>query len=384
MQHSTLIGGSIASRRLNCPGSYQEQLRAPPGTTSAYAEEGTKRHDQMAYWLEHPKVKLQSLPNVTTEDIAALEIAEQALYELEQYHGGNFEILEQDWQVEFPGVPGAFGTLDIIEASPTHIIVADFKFGAGVQVSAENDDGTPNDQLMFYTCGVPKKWIGKRAIVLAIIQPTFEPAYTFTIVTPEQLKAFEARIKRAVIAALGHNPKRVRGEWCRFAPCKATCALWTGPLLDLTAIGKPTQTAHPDIKAWGEYLANAKRLVDSAIMYKGAIDAALLEHLKNGHSAPGFALKPNRTTRKWLEDVKHVAKVLTKLGLKEHEIWQHKIQTFQVVDAAAKKRGVEIPDSLRPKPESTELVLTSEDDPQKVNVQEQASLFRERMKALVK
>jgi hypothetical protein len=386
--HSSLLGGSIASRRLHCPASFREQLRAPPGTTSVYAEEGTRRHEMMAYWLANPDSDLFTLTvdgrAITADDIAALETAEDALHAFELYHGGGFQIIEQELQVQFPGVPGAFGTLDLVIGSLTHIAVIDFKFGAGVQVTAANERGEPNAQLMFYACGLPKKWIGGRTLVLAIIQPTFEPHMTHVVITPEQLKAFEELMQGAVAEALSHDPPRARGDWCRFAPCKVTCSLWTGPLLDLTAVGRPPVRDTRDHDEWGEYLANAKRLVDSAVMYQKQIDAALIDHLKAGYRAPGFALKPARTVRKWLDDVKHVAKALKKLGLKDAEIWQHKIQTFQVVDAAAKRRGKTVPDSLRPKPESTELALTSEDDPARINVGEQAALFRDRLKALIK
>jgi len=388
MQHSALLGGSIASRRKNCPASFQEQLRAPPGSTSVYAEEGTHRHNAMAYWLAYPDIKLTEVTIdgrvVTSEDAAALMLAEDALHVFEQHYGGGFDILEQEMSVPFPGVPGAFGTLDLVLGSDTHIAVIDFKFGAGVQVAAQNGHGEPNEQLMFYACGLPKKWIGDRTLVLAIIQPTFEPPLTHVVVTLDQLKAFEKTMHKAVTEALSHDPPRARGEWCRFAPCKVTCPLWTGPLLDLSALGQPKREDHRREEDWGAFLANAKRLLDNALMYQKQIDAALIDHLKVGLPAPGFALKPARTVRRWLDDTTYVAKALKKLGLKDAEIWQHKIQTFAVVDAAAKRRGKTVPDSLRPKPESTELALTSEDDPARIDVQARRDLFAKQLKALAK
>ena len=124
------------------------------------------------------------------------------------------------------------------------------------------------------------------------------------------------------------NPPRKRGDWCRFAPCRATCRLWTGPLLDLTAIGRPPQTPTASNADWGIFLANAKRLVDSALQYQKEIDAALMEHLKGGGIAPGFALKQQVKNRKWLDDADLVAAQLKKLGLSDDKIWQKKLQTF--------------------------------------------------------
>src|SRR4029077_1046779 len=108
--------------------------------------------------------------------------------------------------------------------------------------------------------------------------------------------------------------------------------------LDLTAIGRPPVT--PTANDWGVFLANAKRLVDSALQYQKEIDAALMEHLKGGGLAPGFALKQMVKNRKWLEDADVVAAALKKLGLSDDKIWQKKLQTFAVVDAAAKRLRV--------------------------------------------
>jgi hypothetical protein len=70
------------------------------------------------------------------------------------------------------------------------------------------------------------------------------------------------------------------------------------------------------------------------------------------------------------------------LGLSDDQIWQKKLQTFAVVDAAAKKLRVTVPDNLRPRPESTDLTLTYEGDPSAVDVGKLTAEFSAALKQL--
>lgn len=384
--HSVLVGGSIAERRIKCPASFTEQLKAPPGTTSDYAEHGTAMHEAMAHWLRNPDEDLVGLifndHIVTEEDVdTLLTPAWDALVDLQEKYGGGFRVTHLEKQVRFPGIAGAFGTADAILQSPTHFILADFKFGAGVFVPATYPDGEINSQLLFYLAGAASM-AKKREMVVAIIQPAFPPGLDHAVVTKQNLVDFETKIHHALALATSPNPPRSRGEHCRFASCKLTCKEWTGPLLNLSAIGRPPVTLPPN-QDWGVWLSIAKRLVDSAIQYQKEIDAALLEHLKGGGSAPGFALKPQVKNRKWLEDVGLVAKQLKRLGLPEDKIWQKKLQTFAVVDATAKKLGVTVPEELRPRPQSNgDLVLTYEGDPNAIDHKTIAVEFSAALKKL--
>ena len=55
-EHSSLVGGSTADRRINCPASYQLEQKVPKGIkekSSIYADEGTALHECMAYILRN-------------------------------------------------------------------------------------------------------------------------------------------------------------------------------------------------------------------------------------------------------------------------------------------------------------------------------------------
>jgi hypothetical protein len=383
--HSALVGGSIAKRRIECPASFQEALKAPQGGTSVYAEQGTAMHDAMAYWHNHPDADLEGMTFndivITAEHLETLLIpAWDAQVSLQELYGGGFKLTHQEIQVAFPGIPGAFGTIDTILESASHFLIVDYKFGAGVFVPTVDDLGDLNAQLLFYLAGAKHLAKGKK-LVIAIVQPAFPPGLTHAPVSDIQLAAFEIKLHEAVALSLSTKPPRARGEHCRFAPCKLTCPLWSGPLLDLSALGRPVQDKRTDVE-WGAFLASAKRFVDSALAYQKDIDSALMDHLKAGGTAPGFALKVQVKNRKWLDDTKVVANQLAALGLSDSEIWQHKLQTFAVTDAAAKRRRVTIPDSLRPRPQSNDLTLTYAGDPQAVDVGKLALEFSTALKQL--
>jgi len=386
--HSLLVGGSIAARRIACPASFQESLRAPPQTGSTiYAAHGSALHVAITDKLRNPKRKLVGRKYldhiVTQEDLdELLEPADLALDEL-QHLCGPLDVVGEELRVQVPAIPGAFGTLDLLLQSGSHSVIADFKFGSGVKVDILDADGSPNSQLLFYLLGAIRHIPPHHRIIIAIIQPAFSPALGYVEVTRDQVADFERRLVDAIANALSASPRRARGEHCRWAPCKTTCSLWTGPLLDLSAIGVPTTTpVQPNNNDWGIFLSRAKRLVDSAVQYKAAIDDMLIEHLRAGGKAPGFGVKLATKNRKWLDDVDLVAKSLKKLGLPDDKIWQRKLQTFTVTDAAAKRLGVTIPDALRPKPPTTDLVLTAEDDPNALDMGLRQQEFSAALKAL--
>jgi hypothetical protein len=228
-------------------------------------------------------------------------------------------------------------------------------------------------------------------LVGAIIQPRGEPKFSSTTVTFKEIRYFREDIAKAIVQALAPNPIRQKGEHCRFAPCKVTCPLWTGPLLDLTAIipapgmhafGQPTSADHPDAAAYGEYLSRAKVLVDMAAMFKKEIDEQMHSFLEAGGSIPGWRLKAKAKQRQWIDE-QVVKKALKKLGFNEQEIWQKKLVTFQSADATARRRGVTIPDELRVAPPTTETTIATIDDPAPiVNRPQAVEQFRASLKLL--
>lgn len=400
--HSSILGGSTAKRLLECPGSYQSILALPPlpDTSSEFADEGTFAHCVMQALL------LARMADNSTDMKAEARIwlgdsffdrelteqhLDQLIYpaldrlsELETLYGGGFAVAAVELKVQFPGVPGSFGTVDLVLTSPSHTLVVDWKFGAGVGVQAftRNQHGAEllNAQLLFYICGAlhtaPKLFVKTRhtgaerakptAMVVAIIQPRGELPLTHTTVYSEDIKHFVEDVAAAVSTALGRDPPLKRGDHCMWAPCKIACPLWVGPIKELAAFGpKPDPRLEAVSKmptTYGEYLGHCKRLVDDLQIFATELDTQLHAYLEDGGYVPGYRLAPKKKQRAWVDE-KTVADKLLRLGFTEAEIWQQKLTTFAAADAAAKRHGVKIPEELRVAPPSDETVVVSEDTP---------------------
>jgi hypothetical protein len=387
-KHSAIVGGSTCGRLLNCPGSHQAILALPPTVEvpSPYAEEGTFAHAAMAHLLGAVSVarnrsKLVEIARclvgttiydraLTAEHLDTLiEPALVRLAELEALYGGDFRVTSVEQRVKFNGVPGAFGTVDLTLVSDTHIVHVDWKFGQGIGVQATYEDGAlVNPQLLFYATAHLHTFPGlatRRKIVVAIIQPRSEQPLTHVELERKELRTFAEDIQNAVSAAIGRDPPIRKGEHCRFAPCKVSCPLWTGPVAELAGLQPAERQAVvlPDQNtAYGEYLAKAKALVDTLDLYKKSIDEQLHAHLEHGGRVPGWRLKPKTKLRQWV-DPETVTTELARLGFQHDEIWTKKLQTFAATDAIARRRGVKIPDNLRVMPPTNETTIAPIDDP---------------------
>jgi hypothetical protein len=401
-EHSHIVGGSNVGRLLSCPGSRAAILALPPSAdiTSEYAEQGTAMHEVSArlmrakekYPLRFPDARgARGLVgqhfhdrDLTQDHVdTMIDPALDALSKLEKIYGGYFKIVGVEQRVAFPGLPGVFGTIDLILQSRTHVLHVDWKFGQGVIVPAvyKDDEGeTLNSQLMFYAAAslntLPKLYTNRRKLVIAIIQPRGIEPLTHAEVSRTEIEMFVEDVHNAVVLAIGRDPPRVRGEHCRFAPCKITCPLWTGALLDLSAIKpvEPVEAPEYEVKLgqdskiivevtpYGEYLAHAKALVDMAAIYGSELEAQMHAYLEQGGLIPGWKLKFKSKQRQWIDpDV--VEQELTALGFTSDEIWQRKLATFQAAEAVAKRRKVKIPEDLRAAPPSTETTLAVDSDP---------------------
>lgn len=206
-EHSSIVGGSNASRMIGCPGHHrivrrmQEQLDAeadrlidraqeeyPAGSasleaaianaerlrgslnkSSSYADEGTKLHTVMEYLVDNDVPRELVLSDEGFQSLwDELEIDDERVWDaaLPAYNAFcDFldRIMEEDdcdevlirveSRVEMPGLDGAFGTCDVLIRTGKRTVVWDWKFGAGVPVKASYTAGEieyGNDQLMFY------------------------------------------------------------------------------------------------------------------------------------------------------------------------------------------------------------------------------------------
>lgn len=334
-QHSTLIGGSTASRVINCPPSIQAVADLPAvlqDKPTVYATEGTALHDIMATWIltgdlpaigdvitvrgEGDVVFTQELMHDCIEP--AMAYINQLLDEMGE---GSSTMVEQ--RVRFPGIKDAFGTLDVLIASPRlkKTKLVDFKFGAGVGVSALYEDPDDpdmmviNEQLLYYGAAaretLPKLFPKGGTIDISICQPRHpDPTQRISTapdITPAELAEFVARVYNAIELHSRGSEHRRRGPWCRFAPCKTTCPLWLDPLhgVALEAPKRPaaSQMAPTYVAAILDAAPGIEQLIQAAREQAHALLTADI-------GVPGYKLVDKRATRKWLFDDQEILKRL--------------------------------------------------------------------------
>ena len=286
--HSSIVGGSSASRILGCPGSVDLLAQIPDAVlreSSTYADEGTGLHEIMAYLVDNDVDPNTILTDPKVDELWAQYKLDDArmwdavipaynafLKYIDTLYGDdeNAELrIRVESRVEMPGIDGAFGTCDVLIRAPSKTVVWDWKFGQGVPVLASykvkkdvgqdapgadpetgyRTDEYGNDQLMFYARAAmntyPEYFVGGSdpvlnwPVELVICQPRIleEELSTFTT-TVDALEDFRADLVDAVKEALSGNGHKAKGSYCRFAKCKSICPLHLNGPVAMAEIGE--------------------------------------------------------------------------------------------------------------------------------------------------
>lgn len=398
--HSSILGGSNAERLLACPASYQEQLKAPVSDVeSVYAAEGTALHAAIALcWAEDipPEEIVGDTFDGFEITVGHADILRRALDTLKTllvaYKGKRkFRIVGIEEMLPLPGVTGAFGSVDLILANDQTIIIVDWKFGQGVIVKAlyaSPDGDRVNPQCAFYAAAARARYKvrfrGKR-IVLAIIQPKLETPVDFVETDDAELDDFLLAFQAAYLEALGRDAHREKGEWCRFALCKATCPLWTGPIFDLAVIDPAKAALKESVaptKEYGAFLSHALHLASMAETWAEEIRRQAHTYMEDGGRIPDWKVVPKRASRKWIDEAA-VPGELTARGATEAEIFQDPaVRSVAQMEKVLKKRGIQIPDDLYHAVSSGTTVAPA-DDPRPVATRAEVVVdLRKALKAL--
>ncbi len=224
----SLFAPSSAHRWMHCPGSVAATMDLPDNAGVAAAQ-GTLCHTICEYILTGRDVSHYAVGTTHKVDGFDIELDEGlwalidwAIERAESYNDA--VTTRYEMRVNLEGVLGAKhqkGTADIVAVYPTHLIVADFKFGY-LDVSPER-----NEQEMLYCAGVVAEmdlWHLDRFCV-AIIQPRSSSFKEYWFDRTELL-AFVTDAQEAVRRARLQGAERVPDpdtcEWCLVrGSCKA-------------------------------------------------------------------------------------------------------------------------------------------------------------------
>ncbi len=340
--HSS-VGGSSAERVLNCNASLD---LAPlyESTSSDYAEEGTAGHEALDLILQGKTKEDSDVVGLTLNGIVITQeyfdegIAPAlAMFDALDKELGGIEFLNEA-RVTFPGIEGAFGTVDIVGTAKDRSLVIDWKMGRGVSV-----DATDNSQLKYYAYAAmhspatAKFFDRDKPIELVIIQPRVGDGEPFTrwVTTALQLEGFALELKAAVEA-----PEKTfkMGKWCRFCPAKIGCPLYQSKAEDVLALSRDDMAAHI-----GDWINDADTLIELGNFIKTRAH----ELLEQGAKIPGWKIVNKRANRSWVdEDL--ALRYFAKIGLPASERFVKKILSPAQAETALKKAGLlsELPEKV--------------------------------------
>lgn len=344
--HSTVVGGSSAGRVLQCPGSVQLCAKYP-NIESEFAAEGTALHmalDMVMSGLAKEDTDVIGLTfngyRVTEEmfDEAIKPILDK-WDELDQELGGIDYLSEQ--RVQFPGIPNAFGTTDLIGASRDRTIVADAKFGRGVAVRAEQ-----NPQEFYYaragmaSPATAKFFSDDKPVEFIIFQPRVNDGEPFSrwMTTTKQLLAFEVELRAAVETAMLPDAPLNMGPYCKFCSAKSGCPLYQNLAADARLLKHDDMREHLE-----EWLPQADLLIELGNFIKDLAH----DQMDKGMQIRGWKLVQKRPTRNWVDEDKTL-RYLAKVGLPAADRYVKKLISPAQAEKALKAAGLpaELPKAL--------------------------------------
>lgn len=339
--HSSIVGGSTASRVIACPGSVALVAQMPPKPSSKYADEGTMLHGIMA--------DLLSDDDRSPEDFLGMDylgipfthelLDEKILPALRAFNEIDPDLtmdIEVEARVDFGDyIPGAFGSADVVGRRRDRAYIIDWKFGSGVTVEAEN-----NQQLLFYAAAarrsVTTAWAFKDAkdVELIIVQP---PEVRRWVTDMATLDRFEAELARAVRLARQADAPLATGDHCRWCAAKPVCPKMTGVAERVLQSRLKTL----DNAAIGRLLVQAD-LVEDWIKELRELAFTMLEE---GVPVPGYKLVAKRATRQWVDPAK-AEETLRGLGIGEDELYKRDLVSPAQAEKVLKKSKLALPDDL--------------------------------------
>lgn len=385
--HSSEVGGSTAARRIGCPDSRHLEKQAPKSRGSVYAREGTALHELMAKVLVlfmtdeqiaaelpytfkgtdygHDGEVLEHWSHTIDADdwerlgAPALAMWEAFAEDIETSEGSEMHLFIEV-KGAFPGIPGAFGTSDVLWRCGKLAGCWDWKFGRG-PVSAVD-----NKQLQFYmNTGIyekPEFFEGVEEFVLCICQPQVnDTEHSEDVVTMQDLIEFREELQRAMTSS-----GMQEGPWCKFADCALICPLKTGKTAKLGALLEKLETKRdaPDFDL-KDFMVEALDLMDAAQEWSAKVASMAQQMIDEGQmDIPGWKTVDKKSSgRVWTVDDDKARGLMQRRGLKIDEYAPRKTISAPQAITKLKKLGKELPEDTYEMKPSSGTTLVREGDP---------------------
>lgn len=346
------VGGSGASRWVNCPGSVFLARSLPKLPAGKAAEVGTESHklaeiavlDLIEEKLNGAEV-LREFNKVKKdyddEQIAAALGYREAIWSNVLQNSITGKACATEEELYFDEHLSSFGTADfwslgITDKGKRQACVGDFKYGYH-EVKCKG-----NAQLAFYAVALRRffKAHGKDIdeCKTFIYQPRQQvyPDYQEETLSAKQLDVWEKKFEKALHQIyVVQKPKLKTGEHCRWCPAQQKCPKYVKELeaksalklIDVHEIILPSPETIPD-----ETLSNIIRYGDAIIKFVKACKGFALNRHAVGKPLPGLKVVEGKPRRKWKSDTEEIIAGLTTIGLDVDEFTTSKLKPLTYVE----------------------------------------------------
>ena len=209
-------------------------------------------------------------------------------------------------------VPSSFGTVDASIISDGSLEIFDFKYGKGVEVSAEM-----NPQLMIYALGLYSYYhdfYNIENVILNIEQPRLANYSCFQISMKYLLQWAEETLIPKAREAWKREGALHLGDWCRFCKAKTVCRL-----LAETAINTSLEYAEGCLLSNDDIENKVLPNLPNIKNWAGAMEDALLKRALDGEKFKGWKIVEGRSLRR-MKDTEKVKNALIGHGYDEADI----------------------------------------------------------------
>lgn len=324
-----LLSASSSARWLACPPS-AVAAAAYPNKDTAFTREGTLAHEVAERVARGELVRPEG--DITPEMVHCAEAYRDYIEELKKDDNA---VIMLERRVDFsPWVPGGFGTADCIIIQGTHMDVVDYKFGAGVAVTAEQ-----NPQMMLYGLGALNEYgfiYDVHTVTVHIYQPRMNNVSPWTLNASDLNEWGDTFVKPTAAKAAKGEDEMAAGEHCRFCPHAGRCPkLAETCSMTVETAGGPITV--PTLAPWqvADILAAEPRI---SAWLRAVKDRALTDML-DGEEIPGYKVVAGRSTRTWADDLE-VAALLSGAGYAREDYTKTEVLSVAQMEKALGKKKV--------------------------------------------
>ena len=334
-----VLSASSSSRWLKCPPSAVAATMYP-STGSDYTREGTLAHEVAEnlariapYYKEFYR---DGWPEEVTKEM--LDCAKAYGDYIQELITDDNAVVLLEQRLDFsPWVPDGFGTADCIIIQGNRLDIVDYKFGKGVEVSADD-----NSQMRLYGLGALHEF-GDIYDITEVGMHIFQPRLnniSIEELSRGALADWGDEVKPVAELAAKGQGEYCSGEHCRFCPHAGQCPTLSASCMKVVNLGGG-KAAVPTMAPW--MIADVLKQESMITGWLKAVKERAMAQMLSGEEIPGYKVVEGRGSREWSDSKAVEATLFHDIGLSEEEYMTEPVllSPYQLEKSIGKKRVTE-------------------------------------------